>query len=76
MKTQAMNEMLDVAPERHVHIKGNTIYTTVHPAGTADSLRRDYMIARKALDLIVEHDKSGYLTVEDLLDYARQATLQ
>jgi hypothetical protein len=59
MKTQAMNEMLDVAPERHVHIKGNTIYTTVHPAGTADSLRRDYMVARKALEMAM--DDNGYL---------------
>jgi hypothetical protein len=46
-----MKQMLDVAPERHVHVKGNTIYTTSHPAGTADSLRHDYMVARKAWEL-------------------------
>jgi hypothetical protein len=63
--------MLDVAPERHVHIKGNTIYTTRHPAGTADSLRHDYMVARKTLDLIVERDPR--LDVDELLAYAERA---
>lgn len=68
-----MEEMLDLAPERHVHLKGNTIYTTKHPAGTADSLRRDLMVYRRALDLIVQDYVRYGLQDEALADYVRQA---